>query len=117
MEEDFPSYEELVKKTYGVHATHVYPKKAIITPGSLCIVKTHNDNSPELSREEVLKLMEVTPKRRFTLHWSLGGVAESHDFEAENGEIRKHDFTSCPYAIMEPFENLLPESYGGQDQD
>ncbi|MBI2707641.1 MAG: hypothetical protein HYX35_04950 [Proteobacteria bacterium] len=131
-----PRFEDLVRNTYGVHLTHVCPQNGLMIPGSLFSLKKtpqkHEEHSGEktrkkedassssselLSLEERLQLAKVTPKYRFTLHWSLSGVAEDHDFSTETGEVFKLDRASYPFAILEPLKYLLPESYGGHDQD
>lgn len=61
-------------------------------------------------------MTKVTPNIRFTLHWALSGLVEDHDYEHGGYTfhmIRKYH----PYAILEPLKYLLPESYGGYDQD
>ncbi len=135
-----PTLQELVTKTYAVHLAPVYPQNGLMIPGSLFSLKKTpqkdearcgekaeekkdasskiTPNSPELlSLEERLQLAKVTPKYRFTLHWALSGVAEDHDFFNEEGETHNVNRASRPFAILEPLQHLLPESYGGHDQD
>lgn len=69
-----------------------------------------------LTLEQSLEVTKVTPNIRFTLHWALSGLVEDHDYEHDGYTfhmIRKYH----PYAILEPLKYLLPESYGGYDQD
>lgn len=118
MKEEPPIYEEIINNTYAVHATHIYPDNGIMMSGSVGRVLTlSKSESSELTREQVLKLNTVTPHRRFTLHWALGGIAQDHFFEDENGNVREHIFSDCPLAILEPLVNLVSKSYGGHDQD
>lgn len=138
-----PEFEELVRGTYAIHLTRVFPKDGLMIPGSLFSVsakkippspseeinekealnkeKDSIEASSETQRlltlEQRLELAKIVPKHRFTLHWALSGVAEDHTFSTDDGEILNVDRLSCPFAILEPLEYLLPESYGGHDQD
>lgn len=121
-----PNFDQIVKGTYGVHLTQIYPENGLMIPGSLLSLrgaaidpetKLASEFKELLTLEQRLQLAKVTPKYRFTLHWALSGLAEDHDFSTENKEVLSLHRTSYPFAILEPFEYLLPESYGGHDQD
>jgi hypothetical protein len=119
-----PNFDQIVSGTYAVHLTQIYPENGLMIPGSLFSLrrasidpktKLASESKELLTLEQRLQLAKVTPKYRFTLHWSFSGIAEDHDFSVD-GQTLNVARASHPFAILEPFEYLLPESYGGHDQ-
>lgn len=99
-------------KLMAVHLTDIVPENGLMIPGAGSFKITDKNKIPLLSPEASLDVMKNTPLTRPTLHWCLGGPVNKTYHE---GALQ--DWSDRDYAIIEPFECILPESLGGSIQD